>query len=51
MKYTITDVSEISNNMMYIDGFHGNNQVYENIIKELCKMDSIVKQYITLSSP
>jgi hypothetical protein len=45
--YDFTDCSDISNNSMYIDGFHGNDITYKNILQIIKNKGSILEEYIT----
>jgi hypothetical protein len=44
--YDFTDFSYITDDSMYIDGFHGNDDVYYNILLDIKHNDSILGKYI-----
>jgi hypothetical protein len=44
--YDFTDSSNISDDSMYIDGFHGNENTYHNILLEMKKRNSVLKEYV-----
>jgi len=44
--YDFTDSSDLSDDSMYIDGFHGDDKTYNNILKRMKKDGSIISRYI-----
>jgi hypothetical protein len=44
--YDFTDFSHITDDSMYIDGFHGNDDVYYNILLDIKYNNSILGKYI-----
>jgi hypothetical protein len=44
--YDFTESSHLSDDSMYIDGFHGNDNVYHNILLDIKSNNSILGRYI-----
>jgi hypothetical protein len=44
--YDFTDLSHLSGDDMYTDGFHGNDDVYKNILLNIKDNNSILERYI-----
>ncbi|MDR1469609.1 MAG: hypothetical protein LBT00_09975 [Spirochaetaceae bacterium] len=44
--YDFTDSSHLSDDSMYLDGFHGNDNVYHNILLDIKSNNSILGRYI-----